>query len=220
MASWTVVVPVKSWDAAKNRLLVPQPLKQAFARAFAEDVLSAASASSRVGDLAVVTNEPRMGPIAGRAGARLLAEPEPADGEGLNSAIAAGLAWARKRCAGPVAVVPADLPCLTPTALDAVLELAGTQPFSFVPDTEGTGTTILCARGPDLLRTAYGAGSCARHADMGAFPMAQVDLRARQDVDNLEDLRAATRLGVGRSTAALVERHKALICEPQSTAPR
>lgn len=212
MGGWTVIIPVKRWDEAKTRLEADPPVKTALAGAFFEDVLTAVVGCPRVATVAVVSREPRLIPIIHEVDIWLLDEQGTPETRGVNAAVATGVTWARSHAAGrPVAVVPADLPALTSAALAEVLELASEHERSFVPDLAGTGTTVLCAKRPSMLNSAYGDQSAARHAQGGATPIAQVDRRVRQDVDDLDDLRAAIRLGPGRRTALALGRHGHLL---------
>lgn len=212
MEGWTVIIPVKPWNEAKTRLEVDPTVKTALARAFFEDVLTVAIGCPRVATVAVVSREPGVIPIVDEVDARLFDEPGTPETRGLNSAVATGVSWARSQAAEqPVAVVPADLPAITSAALAEVLELASEHERSFVPDMTGEGTTVLCAKRPSMLSSAYGDRSAARHVQQGATPIAQVDRRARQDVDDLDGLRAAIRLGPGRRTVVALERHEDLL---------
>lgn len=200
------VVPVKDLDLAKSRLLLDPDRRAALALAVAQDVLAALLATPEVAHVVVVTGDPLVLAHARRAGASVVDDP----GEGLDAAVAAGAVAAgavaaAERCAAcGLLVVPADLPCLRPADLAAVLRMARRLPGAVVPDRSGTGTTMLVHRGDAPVVTAYGPGSAARHAALGLTVLGGAPDRARLDVDTLEDLEAATVLGLGVHTACVV----------------
>lgn len=205
---YTAIMPIKSWFAAKSRLALPSDLRGDLARAFAEDVLSAAAAASSIGRIVVVSSADGIPEVAARWGAHLVAEPDAPSADRLNSAISAGVTWAAEhRPLDPVVVVPADLPSLTGDALSALLtETAGIDRV-VIPDAGGDGTALLIAADPSRLSPSYGVGSAARHVGLGYVPMLEVDPRLRRDVDSLADLSEALGLGVGEATTAVLRRH-------------
>lgn len=202
--AYTAIVPIKAWARSKTRLHPDRAVREALARAFAEDVLRATALCASVGAIVVVSSEPGVGPLADEVGATVL--PEPVDGlpDPLNAAVLHGAAWAGEQGDdGPIVVVPADLPALTPESLADALELALPWRGAFCADTAGSGTTLLMASSARQLRPAYGDDSARRHTALGAAALDGVDPRVRRDVDRLDDLRAAAVLGVGPATLAL-----------------
>lgn len=108
-----------------------------------------------------------------------------------------------------VAVLLGDLPALRAGDLDAALEAAARHPLAFVPDAEGTGTTLATARGAEPLTAHFGADSAARHAAAGFIDLAAAHSAAiapglRRDVDTAAELREAVALGVGPHTTEVV----------------
>ena len=73
-----------------------------------------------------------------------------------------------------------------------------------MPDRAGTGTTMVACEVGEAVVTRYGRESAARHTELGLQALRAAPVRARHDVDTLEDLRHAITLGLGASTAALV----------------
>lgn len=201
MTSWTAIVPVKPSDLAKSRIALPPAQRSALARALAKDVLDAIGGAASIGEIVIVSARPELTEHARRHRAIILRDRPLLTADGLNGAVETGRRWAMSRRPDhPVVVVPADLPCLTPAVVDATLARLAGLPQAFVPDFSGSGTTLVGAAIPALLRSSYGSGSCQRHADRGLTPVHDVDLRARQDVDTLSDLRSAARLGLGVTT--------------------
>ncbi|MFC4021358.1 2-phospho-L-lactate guanylyltransferase [Micromonospora sp. GCM10011542] len=200
---WTVVLPVKRLAAAKSRLrgALPGVPHEDLALALAADTLRALLACPAVAGVLVVTDDARVAATARDAGARVL--PDEPDA-GLNAAFRHGAAAAG---AGWVAGITADLPALRPADLAAALHAARSNPARvrrFVPDAPGDGTVLLAAPPGVPLDPRFGHGSAAAHAASGALPLVGRWPTLRRDVDTATDLAAATRLGLGPRTAALV----------------
>jgi 2-phospho-L-lactate guanylyltransferase len=197
---FTVVMPMKSWDRAKSRLHIEPASRRALAEAFARDTLDAVLACPVVAEVVVVTRGDLVVDQIASAGAHVIQEPANRPLDTLGSAIRHGIAWAAAhRPHAPLAVVPSDLPALTADALGDLLAAASAHLFAFVADANGDGTTVLTGRTPDLMRPGYGPGSAERHRGYGAYELAAADA-LRQDVDTLDDLVAADRLGLGPHT--------------------
>jgi 2-phospho-L-lactate guanylyltransferase len=200
MRSWSVVVPAKRLALAKTRL---RPVTDATATdhddlvlALLADTVAAAIACPAVAEVVVVTDDPAAREVVEFLGARTV--PDEPD-RGLNPALEHG---ARSTGASAVAALSSDLPALRPAELTAALRAAEEIPRAFVPDAEGTGTTLLTAAGT-ALRPHFGAGSARAHADDGAVALAGDWPGLVRDVDTDADLRAALALGVGPRTRAL-----------------
>jgi len=198
--TYTAIVPMKAWDRAKSRLHADPDVRRALAEAFARDTLNAVLACEEVGEVVVVTRGDLVVADVRSAGAVVIQEPADRPLDTLGSAIRHGIAWAGEHHSeASVAVVPSDLPALTPAALAELLREAAAHPFAFVADANGDGTTILTSRSPGLMRPGYGPGSAERHRGYGAYALDATEA-LRQDVDVLADLDAAERLGLGVHT--------------------
>jgi 2-phospho-L-lactate guanylyltransferase len=138
----------------------------------------------------------------------LLADP----GQGLNAAVARGIAWARSVAPGnPVAALTGDLPCLLSEDLAAGLEAARRHRLAVVPDRSGTGSTMISALSGVPVTPHFGAQSCRAHVLAGHRPLTVPGFSTlRADVDTLEDLDQALRRGVGQHTRAVGPRSPAL----------
>lgn len=192
---WTVVLPVKG-QSGKSRLDAGDA-RAALAVAFARDAIAASVACPAVERVVVVTGDET---VAATEGVEVVADP----GAGLHAAIQAGIAVVAPGT--PAAVVLADLPALTPEALDDALALAAEQPRSYVADAISTGTTLLAARRADALRPRFGEGSAERHRAEGHVELpVPVSSGLRVDVDELADLHLALDLGVGMHTRAVLD---------------
>ena len=197
---YAVLVPVKPPAIGKSRLRgVGAADRRALAEAFALDTVAACVAASSVAEVLVVTDDAAFS--ARLTGLGTAAIPDGVAGD-LNGTLRQAAAEAHRRWPSlqPVAIC-ADLPALSPTDLDDVLGRVGPHP-AFVPDAAGVGTTLYVAA-YDEFDPRFGPRSRDAHLDAGAREIADAAPSVRRDVDDVEDLRDAVRLGVGRETAAL-----------------
>jgi 2-phospho-L-lactate guanylyltransferase len=155
--------------------------------------VAAAVRCPAVGAVLVVTDDPAAAELVRGLGARTV--PDEPD-RGLNPALEHG---ARSAPGPGVAALSSDLPALRPAELAAALTAAETAPRCFVPDAEGTGTTLLTALGVEL-EPRFGPGSARAHRDGGAVELTGDWPGLVRDVDTEADLRAALALGTGPAT--------------------
>ena len=158
----TAIVPIKRFDAAKQRLsetLAPAQ-RALLAGAMADDVLAALGRAATLERVLVVSGEPRLGAIAARRGCELLDDP---DDRGHSQAALIGIEAALEAGSGCVAVLPADCPLLDPAELDAAIAAVADGTAAVVPDRHGSGTNGLLLRPPDAIEPAFGPGSRERH---------------------------------------------------------
>ena len=201
MTAWTAIIPVKPWALAKLRLDVSSEHRYALARAFSLDVLRCVVDTPGIGQIIGVTAEPEFQAEARTAGAVTLTDRPLLSSDPLNDAIRLGRSWALVNDPDrPIIVIPADLPSLTIGALAETLGRMSECAASFVVDGDGSGTTLLSAVTPRLLRPAYGTDSAHQHTVAGIEPMRDVDPRVSRDVDTLFDLSCALELGLGVET--------------------
>lgn len=204
VSPWSVVIPAKRLAVAKTRLrpltdraAAPAAAHEALVLALLADTVAAAVACPLVHDVVVVTDEPAAADLARTLGARPVAD---APDRGLNPALEHG---AREAAGDAVAALSSDLPALRPDELAAALGAAGAAPRCFVPDAQGTGTTLLTAAGVPL-RPRFGGGSADAHRADGALALAGDWPGLLRDVDTVADLRAAVALGVGARTGTFL----------------
>jgi 2-phospho-L-lactate guanylyltransferase len=191
---WTVVVPIRAMPSAKTRLARDLSVEQ---HALLVDAIRADTLAT----IRAVEAVARVVIVADKAGPDVTLVQQ---SRGLNGALRD--AWAHAARCWPddgVAALVGDLPALRRAELAAALAQASECPRSFVPDADGTGTTLLAVTRGTPLDPRFGAGSAARHAGSGAVPL-DADPGLRQDVDTVEDLAAAVVLGVGDRTASIV----------------
>ncbi len=198
---WTALVPVKASALAKSRLDRDPAIRARLSAAFLSDVLLALGQAPSVREVIVVTDDADLHT---RVDASVRIHRTAA--QGLNPELHEGLQLIGQ---SPVAVIAADLPCLTAQALTATLRLAQGPELGFVTDVQGLGTTMLFAHDASACQPMFGRRSHARHAQAGYQELkpdsegtAVLMARARRDVDTALDLWDAVRIGVGPATAA------------------
>ncbi|MFD9703605.1 2-phospho-L-lactate guanylyltransferase [Lentzea sp. NPDC059081] len=193
-----LLVPVKTLDRAKTRLTSAtggDPVRHAaLALALALDTVSAAVATPGVRRVVTITSDPAVAAEVAALGVESI--PEPAE-SGLNAALRHG---ARTLRSTRVGALQADLPALRSSELQAALEAASGR-RAFVPDRQGTGTTLLLAAPGGELDPRFGVGSAGHHRVSGAVALTGPWPSLRCDVDTEEDLRLALGLGLGAHTA-------------------
>lgn len=198
---FAVILPVKPPSRGKSRLAgIGDDRRAALARAFALDTAEACLATPSVGAVLAVTDDVRFSFELGALGCDAI--PDGVSGD-LNGTLTQAAAEVVRRWPAltPVALC-GDLPALRPSDLDAALVIAGSRDpatASYVADAAGTGTTLYTAA-YDLFGPSFGADSARLHRDGGAVPLAGDLPSLRQDVDTVDDLRAAALLGLGHRT--------------------
>lgn len=195
--NWAVIVPQKRLSAAKSRLRLDETTRCALARAMFRDTVASLVATRSVLAVMVVAECPADADLLEGTGAHRLVEP----GLTLNEAILTGAQQARHlwpTC--HLAAMPADIPGLKSSELDAALRPASVRPRTFVADRHRTGTTLLTAQADHALNPQFGPGSYRAHLESGAWENRDRHLASlRHDVDNLGDLAALTDLGGTRA---------------------
>ena len=198
-----LVVPVKTLDRAKTRLLgaadrgAGDPgAHAALALALALDTITAAVGVVR--HVLAVTSDPAV--VAELRALGVESTPGP---EGLNPALRHGAALLRARDPrSVVGALQADLPALRAAELAAAIDAAAGR--AYCPDRQGTGTTLLLSAPGGDLDPRFGVGSADAHAASGAVALLGPWPSLRTDVDTVEDLDLAAALGLGSRTAALL----------------
>jgi 2-phospho-L-lactate/phosphoenolpyruvate guanylyltransferase len=206
-SAWTVVLPVKALASAKSRLADGSTDAGELAFAFFRDALTAVLGASSVGEVLVATTDRRVSAAAVAAGATVV---DDTGHVGINAA--ARWASQQRSGAGGTAVMVSDLPCITSSAVDAALALAGGHATSFLADLDGDGTTMWCAAPGHEVDSSFGVESRRAHAHAGAVDLvdhhpdaASALLPARCDVDTEAALARAEQLGLGPATRAVLD---------------
>lgn len=206
-SSWSVIIPVKDLSRAKSRMAEGRPEPSALARAFLADVLDAVLSCPLVDRTIVATSDPEVMQIATHHGATSI---DDSSHPGIN----AGATWAAReaRTTGGIVVMVSDLPRLTSTALSRALELAAGHPVSFVPDLQGTGTTMWLAHEPAAMPPRFGLNSREAHLTAGAVDLVErygdeTLLPARADADTPEQLDGALGGPLGAHTRRALDNY-------------
>jgi 2-phospho-L-lactate guanylyltransferase len=193
----TVVIPFAGAEG-KTRLHASRRTRRELSLAMLGDVLAAALA---IGTVHVVTPDPEGETFARELGATVVADP----GDGQGPAVAAALAGLEP---GAILIVNADVPCVLPDDLRALLAATPAGGIALVEAIDGT-TNALSISAPAAFASLYGRDSAARfqsHArELGLEPVSAAIPNLADDVDTVEDLRRLhLRLGP-RSQLALAE---------------
>lgn len=163
MISFPIVVPVKAFGLAKQRLSgVLQPSERAaLARSMLIDVLNIVASTILPSNVIVVTSSPEASDIAKSAGMRVLHEAACSD---LNSAIEAASRHMIVQSAGGFLMLPADVPEITMAAIhQAFAALDQNRSLVLAPAINDGGTNLLGCRPPQAIRPEFGTMSFARH---------------------------------------------------------
>ena len=199
----TVVLPVKRFAAAKQRLGLDEERRGPLVAAMLEDVLESIAAARMVERALVVSGEPAAAEIAAGTAAELVNDPADA---GHPEAALLGIGRAVELRARCVALLPGDCPLIDPRELDSLLTGMPERFVAIVPDRHGTGTNALVLSPPDAIRPAFGEDSCERHLEAAreaGIPFAVERLASLAvDLDTPADIIALTReLDAGRGRA-------------------
>jgi 2-phospho-L-lactate/phosphoenolpyruvate guanylyltransferase len=202
MPTHVVLLPVKPPARGKSRLAdLPDHLRRRLAEAFALDTAEACLAAASVGAVLAVTDDAGFSTELTALGCSAIPDGVSDD---LNGTLVQAAAEAARRWPDLVPVaLTGDLPALRAAELDAALASVPAGRPAYVADAEGVGTTLYTAAAEEF-RPCFGEGSRAAHDDGGAIAIAGDLPSLRRDVDAVDDLRAAVRLGLGRRTAAVV----------------
>jgi 2-phospho-L-lactate guanylyltransferase len=168
-----LAVPVKSLGHGKSRLssLLTPLERAALTLAMFEDVLDATNALEGWETWVVSPDEQVLEIAMGRR-AHAIAEERPS----LAAAIQQVEDEATARTAEALAILPADMPLLTPAVLIAALHTLG--PVVLAPSSDERGTNLLIRRPPGAIPSRFGNDSFRRHLEAAAerdLPIAVVD---------------------------------------------
>ena len=190
---WTVV-PAKDLADAKSRLapVLSSEERRGLAAAMLKDVLAALARVETLAGVVVVTSDAELAAQAHAAKARVIADLRHA---GPNAAIAlAAKHLAAEGAAGMVAI-PADVPLLTPMAVEQILAAMASVPsVTLVPALADMGTNAVALAPVDAIPPCFGPLSFFRHQEAAlSRGLAPSILRLSEisfDLDRPEDLAA------------------------------
>lgn len=189
-AAWALV-PIKRFATAKSRLegLLNRDECARLAEEMARDVLMALHAAPDITGIAILGDEPRLGPLATAVNATLHAEHP---GEDYRTALGRVARELADHGARHLLVVPADLPTLSAGDLQALLA-DHKSGVTICPAAEDGGTNALLLSPPTAIPFLYGPDSAARHraaAEAAGLPVRVMKIPGfARDVDSPEDLR-------------------------------
>ncbi|HEY6459973.1 MAG TPA: 2-phospho-L-lactate guanylyltransferase, partial [Polyangiaceae bacterium] len=172
----TVVVPFAGTEG-KTRLDAPRGTRRELSLAMLADVLAATAVLGRT---LVVTVDVDGAAVARDAGAEAVADP----GGGQGPAVAAALELAGD---GEVLVVNADLPCVVPVDLRALLAAIPAHGLALVEALDGT-TNALGLSAPEVFAPLYGPDSASRFRALPVETLSVAVPNLAEDVDTLADL--------------------------------
>jgi len=185
MSCWALV-PIKRRSAAKQRLgeQISPELRLALTRAMLESVLDALRKSRGVDRIAFASVErdtiPAEFPVL------------PDMGGGLNAVLEDARQLLLARGADELLVLPADLPLIAASDIDAVVESGRRGGFAIGADDAGLGTNALFLRTSSAFRFQFGADSRSRHLEeakrLGCMPAEVSSPGLSFDVDEPQDL--------------------------------
>jgi len=206
--AWAVVV-ARAGDGAKSRLAaqVSFEQRQKLVLAMLADVIEVCARAAPEGVLAVVDTAAARS-VVERGGAIALDDP----GEGdMNSAVRLGIQAACARGARTVIVLPADLPLISVTDLNALAAAATARRAVIIGAShDGQGTNALLLRPPDVIAPTFGPPSLDRHIQAGlsagALTVVRADLGLSFDIDTPADLAALRTKSPGPHTASVLQK--------------
>ncbi|MGZ6273508.1 MAG: 2-phospho-L-lactate guanylyltransferase [Candidatus Limnocylindrales bacterium] len=197
------LVPVRSLSGAKSRLGEPlDPEERAdLILALLRRSVEAALGSERLAGAMVVSMDPDLVAKARAMGAAAIQQ----QAGGLNEALAEGRLAAG--AATGLVVLPADLPGVTASEIDRLVETAAlslreipNRPVVvLVPDRHGSGTNALLLAPPNAIDFRFGERSRAAHAaaaEAAGATYVELDGPLSFDLDTAEDLLEADRRGL------------------------
>ena len=191
MTLWAIV-PVKPLRRGKSRLsgVLSEDERTSLNHCLLANTLDVLASVSQIEHTLVVSRDPQALALARAHGARTVQEqglPQ------LNIAIARATVVAINHAVRGVLILPADLPLLTGTDVQALVERATEPPVVVIsPDRHGHGTNALLVSPTGRIHFSFGAGSFERHCGLARKAGARLEICDRPnlalDVDLPQDL--------------------------------
>jgi len=176
-----IVVPFRGTNGKQRLTGLDEEAHGRIVLAMLADVLAATTAVSRT---VVVTGDESGRRVAGEAGAEVVDDP----GGGQSAAVAAALGLLPP---DSVLIVNADVPCVIPYDLRALLAATPRGGIAFVASADGR-TNALSLPGPELFQPLYGSKSAKKFRrsaeEIGVEAVAVSIPNLADDVDTRDDL--------------------------------
>ncbi len=187
-----ILIPVKNLAQAKQRLAdtLDQPARTELAQAMLRDVLEALAPWTDHAKLALVTSDPFALELAHTFDLEVI--PDEAN-RSETDAISIATEVCISRGVDFTLVVPADIPLIQTSELEAILSAAPKEGSVLVPAADGRGTNAVLQRPPGLFPLRFGDDSFQPHraaAEATQKPCVVLSLPGvALDIDNSADLR-------------------------------
>jgi 2-phospho-L-lactate/phosphoenolpyruvate guanylyltransferase len=189
--TWAVM-PVKPFRLAKQRLacVLNEDERMGLARVMLEDVLSALDGCShRLAGVIVVTADEDASTVARQHDAIVFRE---VAAIGMNSALTRVVNHVSGRPGTGVVVVPADLPHVSPSDIDAMLDLIRCAPAVALVRANDGGTNLMACRPAAAIAPAFGPDSfyahCVAATRSRITPTVRFAPHLQFDIDRPDDL--------------------------------
>jgi 2-phospho-L-lactate guanylyltransferase len=190
--SVAALIPVKGFANAKQRLapMLGSAERALLAESMFRDTLVQTLQARSFDATFVVTCNHEVSRIAIALGARVILEPQES---GETAAVHRALSVIKREGFQAALVIPADIPLLEASDLDALVHEEVTTPsVLLVPSHDKMGTNALLLSPPDVLRLRFGHDSFAYHLNearaKGLQPKSVLNERLALDIDEPEDL--------------------------------
>jgi 2-phospho-L-lactate guanylyltransferase len=202
------IVPIKSFDAAKQRLasVLSPDERRSLMLAMARDVLTALLRSQRLTGIVIVSRAPEADALAQSFGTERFAESPDAN---LPAALTQAVEYSMEHLhAKGIFIVPADVPLIQAMEIDQLL--ADHTSVTLLPDTENIGTNGLICTPPNAIPLVFDGKSFKPHADgaleAGITPRIVPSSGFSLDIDTPGDLVALLRNNPGCQTGIYLEK--------------
>ena len=152
-----MIIPVRSLADGKRRLetVLSDKVRQALIHELFEHVLKTACDVSAPRSICVATADDALAAIACSRGCAVSRD----DGDDLNAALAEAARMMTSQGADAVLVLHADLPCLRPDDIRAMMEARRGRSVIAAADKHGAGTNAVLLSPPDVIAFAFGTDS-------------------------------------------------------------
>jgi len=186
-----ILVPVKNLRYAKQRLagVLDQESRTALAHAMIHDVLETLAGWRNCPEVAVVSGDTFASDLAREFGFQIIVDE---DNCGETAAIELGTRVCESQGAESTLVIPGDIPLITASELDEVLQAAPDRGTVLVPAADGRGTNAIWRKPAALFPLRFGNDSFKPHLEAAratGYPCVVLNLPGiALDVDNPSDL--------------------------------